>query len=541
MSSRGVGVSLLVLVVALRNKKGLCQSIEHAIVAGVVTYSFFRIKAIGLKNAIGRVLDLLVKTVPGASGTVQKTIDEEVKKALKELLHESDLPSRTVIPKEGVDAEELFLEMKQIAKGDVKKETVFAYTYDTIEGEHEAFITRAHNIFIGANGLNPMAFPSTRKFEVEIVEMTRRMLNAPETAVGSVTTGGTESILMAVKTYRDRAEKLFGITDPEIVMPITAHPAFSKACHYFKIKDIYVPLTKDMQVDINEMRKHITSNTILLVVSSAQYPHGIVDPIPEASKLALEKGLPLHVDSCIGGFILPWIEKLGPINPFPAWDFRNPGVTSMSADMHKYGYAAKGASVVVYRSDEYRKYQYYSCSQFPGGLYLSPTMTGTRAGGPIAAAWASLVVLGEKGYLERTKVILDTVRYILGGLEEIPELAVIGKPNMSILAFKSVDPDLNIFAIADYLENEKGWKMERQQNPDCIHLTVMSRHAARKEILINDLKEGIAYIKSHPELDFNSKGSCAMYGMVAKIPSQEVVLQFLQTLMLRLYSPNPLK
>lgn len=545
MSGKGVAAGLVVFVLSMRRKPHVWQSVEHAIVAGVLVITFFRIKTLGLKKTIGDVLNFFVKNVPGASGALQKQLDNEVNNALKDLLkgekENKGFSPRMAIPVDGVDKDELFQELQAISKGDVDKQTVFAYTYDSNTGDHEAFITKAHNLFISVNGLNPMAFPSARKFEVEIVEMTRRMLNGPDTCTGSVTTGGTESILMAVKTYRDRAEKLYGITEPEIVMPISAHPAFSKACHYFKVKDIYVSMNSDMTANIAEMRSKITSNTVLLVVSAAQYAHGVIDPVPEASKLAIEKKLPLHVDSCIGGFILPWIEKLGPINPFPAWDFRNPGVTSMSADMHKYGYGSKGASVLVYRSDDYRQYQYFSYAGFPGGLYSSPTMCGTRGGGPFAAAWASLVMLGEKGYLERTKVILDTVKFILNGINGIPELKIIGKPNMSILSFGSTNPDVNIFAVADYLEDHKGWKMERQQNPDTLHLTVMSRHFDRKEALIQDLKDAIAYIKGHPELDLASKGSCAMYGMVAKIPSQDVILQFLQTLMLRLYSPNPIR
>jgi len=368
---------------------------------------------------------------------------------------------------------------------------------------------------------------------VEVVEMTRKVLNGPDCAVGCLTTGGTESILLSILSYRERAATLFGITEPEVVLPITAHPAFTKACHYFHVKPNYVSITSEMTPNLSEMRAKITKNTIVLVASACQYPHGVVDPIPEISALAQEKNLPFHVDACIGGFMLPWIEKLGPINPIPPWDFRNAGVTSISSDMHKYGYGSKGASVLVYRDESYRDHQYFAWDKWPGGLFAAPTMTGSRGGGPMAAAWATLVYLGEEGYLEATRSVLETMRYLLDAINGIPDLKILGKPNSSIIAFTAVRSDLNIFAVADYLEKEKGWKIERQQNPDCIHMSIMPRHAAAREKFAVDLVQSIAYVKEHPEL--STQGSCAMYGTVAKIPSPELVQQFLVMFLSKLY------
>jgi sphinganine-1-phosphate aldolase len=250
-------------------------------------------------------------------------------------------------------------------------------------------LQRAHNLFFAENALNPMAFKSLKRMEAEVVQMTASMLHAPDDACGTMTTGGTESLLMAVKAARDRAKARGPKTDrPNVVAAITAHPALDKAGHYFGLEIRKAPVGPDKRVIVSAMKKLIDKNTVLLFASAPQYPHGVIDPIDEVGRLALSRGIPLHVDACIGGFVLPWVERLG--YPIPAFDFRVPGVTSMSADLHKYGFAVKGASVVVYRDMSYLEHQFFLETEFPGGIYASPSMTGTRGGGPIAAAWPSV-------------------------------------------------------------------------------------------------------------------------------------------------------
>lgn len=289
--------------------------------------------------------------------------------------------------------------------------------------------------------------------------MTLNMVNAPSTAVGNMTSGGTESVLLAVKTYRDRARALFPhITKPEMILCNTAHVAFPKAAAYFDVQTVYVPFDKDYKMDIAAVRKAITANTILIVGSAPQYPHGCVDPIEELASIALEHNFPLHVDACIGGFLLPWIEQLG--YPVPAWDFRVKGVTSISADVHKYGYAVKGASTLSWLNhNDYRQYQYFAFGDWPGGIFASPSMLGTRNGGCIAAAWAAMIGLGKEGYLEKAKLLMETTQKFIEGIRSIPSIEILGSPIMAIIAFRSTNPAVNIFAVSDILHQQFGWQI----------------------------------------------------------------------------------
>lgn len=325
---------------------------------------------------------------------------------------------------------------------------------------HVGLMDEAWNLFMHSNALNPMMYPSLRKFETEVVSMTSWMLSGDAATAGTVTSGGTESILMAVKTYRDRAHKLMPhISKPNMVVATTIHPAFEKAGHYFGVELIHVPLTSDYRMDVEATAKAINRNTILLVGSASQYCHGVVDPIEKLSDLALRKGLPLHVDACFGGFMLPWLEKMGV--KIPLWDFRVPGVTSISADVHKYGYSSKGASIIVYRNAELRSFQFFSYAEWPGGLFASPSMAGSRPGGMLAAAWTAMVAMGQNGYMEVAKKVLRAHNDIMEGIAKIDGIKVITKPDMTCIAIVSDRKEVSILAVADAMERS-GWKIERQ-------------------------------------------------------------------------------
>ena len=241
-----------------------------------------------------------------------------------------------------------------------------------------------------------MAFPSLKKFEADVIAMTASLLGGDDETVGNLTTGGTESILMAVKTAREwgRAKRP-GVAAPEMILPASAHPAFDKAAHYFDVKAIRVPVARDLRADVNAMRDALTRNTILIVGSAPSYPHGVVDPISDIASIAHAQEILCHVDACVGGFVLPFVRKLG--YAIPDFDLRVPGVTSLSVDLHKYAYAAKGASVILYKNRALRRHQFFATTDWSGGIYISPTMTGTRAGGAIAAAFAVLNFLGAEG------------------------------------------------------------------------------------------------------------------------------------------------
>ncbi len=386
--------------------------------------------------------------------------------------------------------EEILAEMRAARDRDVKweKGRAFGLIYH-IDEEIDSLLQDAFLMFFSENGLNPTAFPSLRKFETEVVSMTASLLHGDENVVGNMTSGGTGSILCAVKTARDWArEHLPHAKQPEILLPRSAHPAFEKAAHYFGLTPVFVPVGEDLRADVGAMRDAITKNTILIVGSAPAYPHGVVDPIRDLAALAQERGILFHTDACVGGFMLPFVRKLG--YPVPDFDFSVPGVTSMSADLHKFAYAAKGASVVLYRTPELRRYQMFVSTDWTGGIYPSPTLEGTRPAGPIAASWAILNYLGEEGYLEITKTVMETVKAMQAGVNAIPGIKVLGEPEMSVFAIASEDPAIDIYEVADEL-HERGWHLDRQHFPACLHMTVNYMHAKIVNEFLTDLAESV--------------------------------------------------
>ncbi len=439
------------------------------------------------------------------------------------------------IPREGRPAEAILADLESFREGDARWRDgkVFSLVYDAGEA-HADLLKRAHTLYFSENGLNPMAFKSLRRMETEVVRMTATMLSGDAETVGTMTSGGTESILLAVKAARDRARKVAPwVRNPELLVPASAHVAFDKAAHYFGLKLRHVPLDADFRVDVTALRRMLNRNTVLVVASAPQYPHGVIDPIREIAEIARGRDVPFHVDACIGGFVLPWLERLG--EPIPPWDFRVDGVTSISADVHKYGYAAKGASVVVYRDMSYLKHQFFVATDWPGGIYASPSMPGTRPGGTIAAAWAALHGLGQDGYLHHAKRTLEARGRLIAGIEGTPGLAVLGRPESTIVSYVSLDRSLDIYAVADALE-DRGWSVDRQQRPSSIHCTLMSRHADIMDAYITDLRAAVAEVRGDPSR--KSRGNAAMYGMMAKIPLRGMVRKGVEKVMESMYGAH---
>lgn len=357
-----------------------------------------------------------------------------------------------------------------------------------VDDEVSEVLHQAYTLFFSENGLNPMAFPSLRKFETEVVAMTAALLGGDDQVTGTMTSGGTDSILMAVLAARQWARQHRPhITQPEMLLPASAHPAFDKAAHYFDVKPVRVPVGPDLRADVAAMRQAITSRTILMVGSAPSYPHGVVDPIEQLAAAAQSVGVLFHTDACVGGFVLPFVRKLG--YPVPQFDFSVPGVTSISADLHKYGYAAKGASVILYRTPELRRCQFFATVDWAGGVYASPGLSGTRPGGAIAAAWAVLNFLGEEGYLRITETVMQTTLKFRQGIEAIPGLRVLSNPEMSVMAIAS--DRLNIYEVADEMA-ARGWFIDRQQFPPSLHLTVNYAHAAVVDQFLQDLSQAAA-------------------------------------------------
>ena len=392
------------------------------------------------------------------------------------------------LAKEGVPREELFARMRDMKAEDAdwRGGRTWSLIYPAGEDVDEV-LREANELYVFENALNPFKFPSLRRMEAEVVQMTAGLLNADERSGGSMTSGGTESILMAVKSARDRAREERGVTRPEMIAPRSAHPAFAKAAHYFCVELKQAPLRDDLRADVDAVADLITDGTVLVVGSAPNYPHGVIDPIPELAALAAERGISFHTDACLGGFLLPFLERLG--HPVPPFDFRVPGVTTMSADVHKYGYCTKGASVVVHREQAHLRHQMFLYDRWPGGMYGSMAMAGARPAAPIAAAWAIMSYLGEEGYLRLARVIMDTTARIRAGIEAVPGLHLWGDPDMSVLAFGSEDVD--IMAVGDGMD-DRGWHLDRQAGPPALHLMVTPNHARVADLFLSDLRESVA-------------------------------------------------
>ncbi len=401
------------------------------------------------------------------------------------------------------------------------------------DSEHIAFLNQVYALHSQSNPLHADLWPSAAKFEAEIVSMTAHMLGADrspnqDAIVGTLSSGGTESILLAMKSYRDWARARKGITQPEMIVPVTAHAAFEKAAHYFQIKLVHIPVTADFQADVAAASRAINRNTIVLVGSAPSFPHGIIDPMPALSALAQAHDIGCHTDACLGGFVLPWAEKLGyPVTPF---DFRLPGITSISVDTHKYGYAAKGTSVILYRGQALRHYQYYTTTDWPGGLYFSPTFAGSRPGALSAACWAALVTIGEDGYLAATRHILETAAHIRQGIEGLPELRLLGDP-LWVLAFTS--DTLDIYRVLDAM-TARGWSLNGLHKPACIHLCVTLRHTQPgvADRFLTDLRDAVAQVKNQPA---QAGGMAPVYGLAATLPVRGLVGDMLKQYMDLLY------
>jgi glutamate/tyrosine decarboxylase-like PLP-dependent enzyme len=368
----------------------------------------------------------------------------------------------------------------------------FGMVYDPGPEAHEVLEAVAC-AFLHDNALNTLAFPSLGEIQSEVVRIVAELCGAPD-AAGFVTSGGTESILLAVKAARDRARAERGVTEPEIVLPVSAHAAFHKAAHCFGLRVRRVPVDTEWRADVAAAAEVVSERTVLVVGSAPQYPQGVIDPIPELAALAASVGANFHTDACMGGFVLPFMERLGePVRP---WDFRVDGVTTVSADLHKLGYAPKGASVLLHRTKELRRWQTFVFDDWLGGFYASPNLQGTRAGLPLACAWAILHHLGFEGYLRLTRLTLDTTRRLVTGVREIPGLTVLGEPEAHLVAI-SADPDhrpaVDVFALGDALA-ARGWFHDRQTPPDTLHATVSAGNAPVIEDYLDDLAACVAEV-----------------------------------------------
>ena len=367
-------------------------------------------------------------------------------------------------------------------------------------------------MYASTNGLNADAFPSLKKFQSEVVQMVSTWVHGGDQAAGFMTSGGTESILLAVKGARERGRREKGITNPNVVLPTSAHAAFEKACYYFGLESRRIAVDAEWRADVTAMSAAIDSNTVLLVGSAPQYPQGVIDPISEIASLGLSMDINVHVDACMGGVTLPFLERLGlPITP---WDFRVDGVTSISVDLHKYGYTAKGASVILHRNKKLRSYQTFVTDNWLGGFYGSSGVLGTKSGGPMAAAWAVMNYLGDDGYLRLTKAAYEACQQLADAIEQFPELQLRAHPDSPLLSFGARDtldessPMFDVYAVADLLA-QRGWYVDKQSPPASLHCTVNAVHGAVIDEFLIDLRWAVDEVVTN-----ESRGERGSYGTI---------------------------
>ncbi|MCR9165670.1 MAG: aminotransferase class V-fold PLP-dependent enzyme [Nannocystaceae bacterium] len=476
----------------------------------------------------GRAVETLFKYAKRVP-LLRDRIEAEYEKVLEDMRasmrpYKDDVPRHVKLPSKGRAREELLEEMRALkAREEDRWQDGFVsgavYHGDP---EHVAFLDAVYALNSQTNPLHADLWPRIAKYEGEVIAMTARMLGgdrvtrATDEVCGTVTSGGTESIMLAMKTYRDFAEAERGVTSPNLVMPLTAHAAFDKACESFKIRPIKIPMTEDTTASVAEARKAVGRNTIAVVGSAPAFPHGCIDPIAELSELAYARGVGFHTDACLGGFVLPFAEKLG--YPVPPFDFRLRGVTSMSADTHKYGYAAKGTSVVLYRNRALRRHQFFRATDWPGGLYASPTFAGSRPGALSAACWAAMVAMGEDGYLEATRRILETADSIKHGIRRIRGLKILGEP-LWVIAFAS--DEIDIYRVLDFM-GQRHWNLNGLHKPPSVHLCVTLRHTQPgvAERFLSDLRAAVEHARSEPK---GEGGMAPVYGLANKMPVRTAV------------------
>ena len=368
-----------------------------------------------------------------------------------------------------------------------------------------AVAEEAYRRFSGENALNTDAFPSLKRIQAEVVAMAGVWLGATPQSAGFMTSGGTESILMAVKAARDRLLALRGIRNPNMVLPTSAHAAFAKAGAYFGVEVRRVAVQPDWRANVAAMRDVTDENTVLIVGSAPQYPQGVVDDIVGIAKIAIDFDINCHVDACMGGVTLAYLARLGEnITP---WNLQVPGVSSISVDLHKFGYTSKGASVIIYATKHLRSFQGFITDDWLGGFYGSSGVLGTKSGGSMASAWAVMHFLGDDGYLRLTRQAREATLQLADFVRESQDLVLRAEPESTLLCFGARDPSaLNVFAIADEL-SKRGWYVDRQTPPDSLHCTVNAIHHDKIDWFTKDLHECVAIALSQ-----QSSGSVGTYG-----------------------------
>ena len=421
----------------------------------------------------------------------------------------SGLPApKSQLPETGWSATDVFDSLELMRARDVRWREGRAFSLAYNAGPDAlAVAEEAYRRFSGENALSTDAFPSLKQIQAEVVAMAGVWLGATPNSAGFMTSGGTESILMAVKAARDRLLAERQIRQPNMVLPTSAHAAFAKAGAYFGVEVRRVAVGPDWRADVAAMRSCVDENTVLIVGSAPQYPQGVVDDIVSIAKIASDAKINCHVDACMGGVTLAYLERLG--EKIAPWNLQVPGVSSISVDLHKFGYTSKGASVIMYSSRHLRSYQGFVTADWLGGIYGSSGVLGTKSGGSMASAWAVMHFLGDDGYLRLTRQAREATLQLASIIRNSPELVLRAEPESTLLCFGAQDPNsLNIFAVADEL-SKRGWYVDRQTPPDSLHCTVNAIHHDKIDWFAKDLRNSVETVLSQ-----RSTGNVGAYGTI---------------------------
>ncbi len=419
--------------------------------------------------------------------------------------YRSVYPSHAELPDVGIERQAILDEMSAMADAERDHWSTGRASGAVYRGDeaHMEFMSDVYRLNVELNPLHPDLWPRATRYEAEVVSMTGSFLGADRSSTrnadggvaGLMTSGGTDSILTAVRSARDFAAAERGVTRPSVVMPASAHPAFDKACQYFGLEAVRVPVGLDGKADVAAMEQAIDDQCAMVVGSAPSFPWGVIDPVTELAGMAEGRGVWFHTDACLGGFLLPFMAELG--EPVPAFDFSVPGVTSISVDTHKYGYGAKGTSVLLFRNKALRRYSYFMTTSWAGGLYNSPTAAGSRPGALLAQAWAAMLSAGRQGYLDAAARIRATHKRIRDGLEAIGEIRVLGD-SLFVLAF-TVD-GFDVYALQDLLA-ARGWNLTGLQFPAALHLavTLVTTEDGVAGSFLRDVQDGVGTLRNEPE------------------------------------------
>ncbi|KAI6171732.1 Pyridoxal phosphate-dependent decarboxylase domain containing protein [Aphelenchoides besseyi] len=464
----------------------------------------------------------LFRRIPAVRKRIERELDKTFQGVLTSI-HECDKERDhiKVLPTNGMNAEDILARVQRYdemnQKFDFKSGRVSGTVYTDMREDLLEMLTSVFKRYAYSNPLHPDIFPGARKMEAEIIRMVANLFHGDVDACGTMSSGGTESILLACLAHRNRA-LANGIENPVIVAPITAHAAFEKAAQILGCRIRHVKVDTDGRVNLAAMRRAIDGDVCMLVGSAPCFSTGTFDEIPEISKLGIRYNIPVHVDACLGGFLIAFIVDEIPI---PHFDFRLPGVTSISCDTHKYGYSPKGSSVVLYRDITYLHHQYFCINEWPGGIYATPTIAGSRAGLNIALTWATLLHFGHAAYKERAMKIVQITRYLAAQIVHIRGIQLVGTPDVSIVAFRS--NDFNIYAVADLLQ-KRGWNLNSLQNPDGIHFCITYNQASQEVIdaFLTDLNIVCEEVRQLPDRGGKTE-TAVIYGMAGTLPDRSLI------------------